>query len=125
MMNALKDIGKKLYRDPRSPYAESRELMKYYSEIPANWNNMLHIFELNFRNRSKIQTREQLDKVLNDIVIVFNSQIEPNVVNLIHHAHIILKSENTTTIKDLLAVYQQVAERQQKMMLGMPPQPAP
>lgn len=123
VLNSLKEFGKKVYRDPNSPYNAARELMDYYSAIPQQWINMIHIFELNIRNRPRINTRLQLDKTMDDLVIVFNSHIEPNLVHILHYANIILKGETEERIVNLLTTYNQIAERHEKMMMMNPNQP--
>lgn len=120
ILNMFKDISKKLYRDPNSPYNATKELMEYYSQIPPQWFNMIHIFELSIRTRPRINTRVQLDKILNDIVIVFNAHIEPNLVSVVHYANIILKTETEDRIVNLLTTYNQIAERHEKLMMNQP-----
>lgn len=119
IINTLKEVGKKLYKDPHSPYNATKEELKTYSEIPGEWRNMLHIYELNIRHRPRINTRAQLDKILDDIVIVFNARIEPFVFQLQHQANIILKTETEEKIVSLLTTYNQIAERHEKLMMGM------
>ena len=122
VLNSIKDIGKKLYRDPHSPYNANKDLMEYYSQIPQQWFNMLHIFELNVRNRPRINTRNQLDKIMNDLVIVFNALLEPNLVHVVHYANMILKTETEDRIVNLLTSYNQIQERHEKMMMMNPTQ---
>lgn len=123
LLGSLKDIGKRLYKDPHSPYNESREQMDYLSAIPSQWTNMLHIFELNIRVRPRINTRHELDKIMNDLVVVFNSYIEPYLLQTVHLANIIVKAETEDRIVNILTTYNQIAERHEKMMMGQPPQP--
>lgn len=121
IMNTFKDIGRKLYRDPKSPYNAMQDQMEYLSGIPQQWTNMVHIFELNIRVRPRINTRQQLDKIMNDLVIVFNAHIEPNLVQVIHYANIILKGETEDRIVNLLTTYNQIAERHERQMMMMGP----
>jgi len=119
ILNTIKDFGKKLYRDPNSPYNVTKDELTIYSEIPEAWYNMLHIYELNIRHRPKINTRAQLDRILDDIVIIFSARIEPYLLQLVHQAILILKAETEDKIVSILTTYNQIEERHAKMMMGM------
>lgn len=118
-MNSFKDLTKKLYRDPHSPYNATKDQMDYLSNIPGQWINMVHIFELNIRNRPRINTRRELDRIMNDLVIVFNSHIEPNLLSVVHYANLILKGEADDRVVNLLTAYRDAEERKAKLLMGM------
>lgn len=123
MLGSFRDFTKKIYKDPDSPYNATKDEFEYLLEIPHQWINMLHIHYLSIVHRPKINTRHELDKIRDDVMVFFNAHLEPNLQAKKEEATNILIDKANDKIEKILTSYKELAERHEKMYAGMPQPP--
>lgn len=109
---------KKFVKNPESPYNLMLESINYLAKIEPKWHNALHWYYLEVTKRPKINTRPALQNLLENIVIVFNYYIEPNLVMAVHYANELVMKETEAMAMQAISIQQQ----QQQRNRNQPPQ---
>lgn len=122
LVSTLKDLKNKLTKDPLSPKLKMEYTIASFQNLPGQWQNMLHIYNVNYDKRPDISKRQALDRTLSNINLVFDSYVEPTLLPLVSYAKYLAQMELLTMNKELLMFQQNLAERkEQRQFMG--PQP--
>ncbi len=111
---------KRMIRDPNSPHAQMQELMNNIQVLPSKWYNILYWYELCIRKRDQINSYDKLLKILNDIAMVFNSNIEPTLVMVVHMANEFTKTETEEIAGQVLTAYIKAQQQDANKFSGLP-----
>lgn len=121
LVNTLKDLKNKLTKDPLSPKLKMEYTITAFQNLPLQWQNMLHIYNVNYDKRPDISKRKALDRTLSNINLVFDSYVEPTLLPLVSFAKYLAQMEILRMNKDLLIFQQNIAERHEQRQQFMPP----
>jgi len=99
--------------DPNSPHLMMQKFINDIQVMPIKWRNIIHWYELGVRKRSLINSNLSLSGLLDNIVIVFNTFIEPNLVWVVHYSNELIKSESEERAVQVLQVYLKVTQQNQ------------
>lgn len=120
-LEKLKTLGKKLLPTEPSPYALSLDSFADLERTPAKWKNLLHWYNLACKKRDEINSREALQELLENITIVFDTFIEPNLLFSISYAKYIYMESSQDKATRVMESYQQLKQRNRQDFPSLPP----
>ncbi len=123
--NLLEKIKTKInmqLKHANSPYNATQNMILDFEAIPRNWRLMLHWYHLGIKKTPEINTRDELQRRIDNIAITFDFDIEPFLLMAIRYAHEIILGETEHILVNVLQAHLQIRERH-RMELQTIPQP--
>ncbi len=123
LTDKLKNLTKSFKHDSFSPLSVLNDSIEYTQKIEIKWHTILHWYGLATRKRSnRINTKQALIDLLDNIIIVFDFYVEPNLVMAVHYAHELIKQDIEELAKQSITSYLQAHERSRNRPPPPPPQ---